>query len=75
MGSKRSSRSQACYRLMLLAGMDPLIKVQKDWSTSALSYVVMLGTSVSPATPFYSNNIQNLSGRTSVDASSCRRSH
>lgn len=74
-GLNRSSRSQACYRLMLLAGTDPLIKDQRYMTTSVLSDVIRSGTSVSLVAHFHNNTFDNLSARTSDDASSCWRSH
>lgn len=63
-GFKESTRSRACYRLLVLAGADPLISYQGEWTANALSKVLQYGTAVSRVTPFHSNNSYKLSGRT-----------
>lgn len=55
-------RSKACYRLMLLAGADPLVKFQGSGPT-VLSNVLECGTSVSLINHFQREKTHNVLGR------------
>lgn len=73
-----SSRSQACHRLLLLAGADPLIGARRglaDESAATLNFVAESGTPVSLTSQFHDIGSDIISGRTQHDALSCQRSH